>query len=270
MILALIMTAGLALSARAQDCGFAQTIHGPFQFRQVEMVSRVHSIGTWRGGDVVLNPWIEISENAYLGIDRQGRVLNVLKLKDRTVAFLLSGERKIKDLFFRAPGQLTAIDDRGELLQYRQTQWQKTTVRSIVARSAMNYAATMCTAGLGLFAYSWFAQTPFLSPEVVGSLGLSSIAAVMIEAFRASARFEKQNEDTDGFESLGVKVEGFRRSEFVRGETGRIEDYDLGQGRSLARLSANAADEIAQFDVTCEHELLPRGIPPEEYEPKFR
>lgn len=257
--------------AHAQGCGFAQTIHGPFTFKQVELVSRVHSVGLWRGGDITLKPWIEVSENAYLGLDKDGRALNVIRLKDRTIAFVLSGERKIKDLFFRAPGTLLAIDADGEVLRYEQRAWAQSSVREIVAKSFRNYGITMCSAGGLLWFYSWLAQVPLVSPEIVGSLGLSSVSALLIEAFRASVRFERQNESTDGFRALGVKVDKFHRSEFLRGPDGEIADYDLGEGRSLQALLGTRTEQWdeANFDLTCEHELLPRGIPPEVYEPRL-
>lgn len=259
---------------QAESCGFAQTIYGPFQFRQVELVSRVHSVGLWRGGDVVLNPWIEISENAYLGVDKYGQVLNVLRLKDRTVAFLLSGERKIKDIFFYAPGALLAVDVDGDLLSYEQSIWQRSTLKSILTQGLVNYGTTVCAAGLGLFALSWLSDTPYLAPEIVASLGLSSAAALMIEAFRAAVKFEKQNESTDGFRSLNVRFPELRRTEFQRDGRGLIADYLLsggGKQKSLLQLVGHVLLQQgkASFDVTCEHELLPRGIPPENYEPKF-
>ncbi len=269
-MLSILLQLAVVFSAHAESCGFSQTIHGPMQFRQVEMISRVHSIGLWRGGDLVLNPWIRVGEKAYLGLDSAGHVLQVIELKDRTVAFLLSGDRKVKDLFFHPPGTLLAIDDQGQLLAYEQQVWKRSNSREILSRSLINYGVSMCTAGTGLWIYSMLANASFMSPEIVAAMGVSSVGSLMIEAFRASVKFEKQNEITDGFKPIGSEVKNFRRSQFVRDEKGEIVDFELGEGYSLrALIGPRVFNRWGSFDWTCEHELLPRGIPPETYEPKL-
>ncbi len=262
-------------SAKAETaCGFAQTVHAPYPIAEVEMISRVDSVGLWRGGDVVLNPWIEISPSAYLGVDKQGRVLNVIKLKDRNVGFLLSGDRNIKDLFFHAPGHLLAIDAKGELLQYKQSDWEKHSIREIIANSGLNFATTMCASGLALISYHWLSGVSLDSLEVVMSLGLAGVASLMAEGFRGAISFEKQNEMTDGFTPVHVKLEGFRHSRFIYAADGTITDYMI-KGRkgeqSLNTLAKSAllATTVTTFDKTCAHDLLARGNPPKNYEPQF-
>lgn len=269
----LILPLFFFFQAQAETCAYSQTIHGPFTFNQVELISRVHSIGLYRGGTIRLQPWIEVSENAFLGIDGEGRVLNVLKLKDRTVAFLLSGGRKMKDLFFRAPGTLLGVDDSGQLLQFLPAKWSDSSTNKIVRTSLRNYGVTMCSVGLGLLLYSWLGEVPLDSVEILASLGMASVGGLQIEIFRAMTKFEDQNESTDGFIPLGAEIPGFRRSDFVRSDRGVIEDYLL-KSRDGDRLLGELTEGLVRdsndhFDVKCEHELLARGIPPEEYEPKF-
>ncbi len=251
-------------------CGFAKVIHGPFTFRQVELVSRFHSIGLWRGGVATLNPWIEVSEKAFLGIDQFGRVLNVIQLEDRTVAFVLSGERKIRDIFYLAPGILLAIDTSGHLLRYSSSEWSKHNLKDFIVEAGRNLGISQCLAATGLAAFSRMADVSIVAPEVLVSFGLAAVAGVMIQGYRASAQFEAQNQITDGFEPLNMRLEGFHYAEMVRGPDGSIIDYVRG-GQSLVKsLEGAPLGPPVDFDKKCEHDLLPRGIPPQNYEPSLK
>lgn len=263
-----------SLTAYGESCRFAQVVYGSLPFQEVEMISRNPSVGLYRGADVTLRPWIEISEKAFIGVDQRGQVLNVLQLKTRTVAFLLSGEQKFKEVFFLPPGDLLAIDQNGEIFQFNRPFWEQSPVQDIVFKALRNSGVAICSVGLALTTYSLAWGDSLFAPEILGSLGLGSISAIMIEAFRASTRFEYQNEKTNGFVSTGLKLKDFRRSDFVRDSNGQIVDYNLNVGGKELSLMNLIGWKIkrtdkADFDVLCEHELLPRGIPPREYEPSW-
>jgi hypothetical protein len=262
-----------AQTPTAQDslpsCGFAQVIHGTLPFPQVELVSRFHSVGLWRGGDITLKPWIEVSEKAYLGIDQFGRVLQVLKLDDRTVAYVLSGERQVREIFYLAPGALVAIDKAGQLLLYSAAKWSNHNLKHFAFQAIRNFGASQCLVAAGLAAYSWFAEVALDSPELIASFGLATVSGLMIQGFRASTKFEAENEITDGFEPLNLSLEGFHHADFVRGSDGSIVDYVRGDQSLMSILGQANLGPVVSFNKTCEHDLLPRGIPPGNYEPNL-
>lgn len=265
----------LSMASAQATCGFAQTIEFPHRFSQVEAISRNHSIGLWRGGDVRLERYVQISQNAYLGIDKEGRLLNVIRLHDRVIGYLLSGERKIKDLFFHLPGQLLAIDQEDRLLQFSQKRWNKDSLRKIWTEAAFNYTTAQCVTGMAVIAYSWITGTPTDSLEIMAALGLSGIAGLGSEGLRVAAQFQDQNEVTDGFIPLNVRLEGFRNARYVFDNEGTITDYLLNTQKGETSLLRAAGQGLLDqpgpsFDVTCAHDLLARGVPPQNYEYNFK
>ncbi len=256
----------------AETCGYEQTIQGPFRFSEVELVSKAHAIGLYRGGEVTLNPWIEISDNAYLGIDPQGRLLNVLQVGPRTVAYVLSGDHKIKDVFYRKDGLLLAIDGGGRIFTFDWSLWEKPQTREIIYRALKRYGLTLCNVGALLMAYAWSTDSSLFAPESLASMGLAVSSGFFIEGFRAILEFEKQNEITDGLVPTKLSVDGYRLSDFVRDSKGVIVDYALSTAsgvRPLSELIEGHSSFIGaqNFDLKCEHFLLPTGINPGNYEP---
>jgi len=253
---------------------FYQTVHNSLHFRDVEMVARNHDIGLYRGGVVQLHSWIEVESGAYLGIDRDGRVLNVIQLPERNIAFLLSGKRVIKDIFLAPPSDLFAIDQQGEILRFNRPIWNTSVLPSIVRRALGNYVGAMCTVGAGAAVISWFGLSLW-SPEVLVAIGLGSSGSMMLESFRAMVSYQQQNETTDGFDRIGRRFKGWRSSDYDWNEQGQVRDYVL-RGRSgavhLSDLVENfVTGQLApDFHRKCEYDLLARGIPPENYEPQFK
>lgn len=258
----------------AANLAFNQTVHNALQFRDVEMIARNHDIGLYRGGAVALTSWIEVEPGAYLGVDRDGRVLNVIQLPERTIAFLLSGKRKIKDLFLKPPSDLFALDDDGELLRFNRPLWNKSVLPSIVKRGIRNYVGTMCAVGAGVATLSWFGLSLW-RPEILMAVGAGSSGAMMIETFRALVSFEAQNENTDGFDFIHRRVDGWKQSDYEWDQQGQINDYVLRGLNGSQKLSHLIGDFVTgqvtpDFNRKCEYDLLARGIPPEAYEPQLK
>lgn len=253
---------------------YNQTVHNTLQFREVEMVARNHDIGLYRGGALALTSWIEVEPGAYLGVDREGRVLNVIQLPERTVAFLLSGKRKIKDVFLKPPSDLFAIDSDGELLRFNRPLWNKSVLPAILKRGVRNYVSSLCAVGAGVATLSWFGLSLW-RPEILLAVGIGSSGSFMLESFRVLVSFEQQNENTDGFDYLDRRVEGWKQSDYEWDEKGYIRDYIL-RGRdgsySLSQLVDNfvTGQVTPEFNRKCEYDVLARGIPPEAYEPTFK
>lgn len=253
---------------------FYQTVHNTLQFREVEMIARNHDIGLYRGGSLALNSWIEVEPGAYLGVDRDGRVFNVVQLPERTIAFLLSGERKIKDIFLKPPSDLFALDDEGELLRFNRPLWNKSVLPAIVKRGIRNYLGAMCAVGAGVATLSWFGLSLW-SPELLMAVGIGSSGSLMIEAFRASVSYQGQNENTDGFDFIDRRVTGWKQSDYDWDDQGYVRDYVLrghNGNQQLSKLVDNfvTGQITPDFNRKCEYDILARGIPPEAYVPQFK
>ncbi|MGE3757150.1 MAG: hypothetical protein AB7H97_05305 [Pseudobdellovibrionaceae bacterium] len=261
-----------------QNCevtpAFSQTVHNTLQFREVEMISRNHDIGLYRGGPLALTSWIEVEPGAYLGVDREGRVLNVVQLPDRTIAFLLSGRRKIKDLFLKPPSDLFALDSNNELLRFNRPHWNKSVLPAIVKRGIKNYVGAMCAVGAGVATMSWFGLSLW-RPEILMAIGMGSSGSFMLETFRAMVSFEHHNENTDGFDFINRRVDGWKQSEYEWDNQGYVKDYVLRGAKGNQQLSGLIDDFVTgnitpDFNRKCEYSVLARGIPPEEYEPQLK
>jgi hypothetical protein len=250
---------------------FYQTIHSVLQVRNVEMIARNHDIGLYRGGTMALNSWIEVEHGAYLGIDREGRLLNVIQLPQRNIAFLLSGQRVIKDIFLKPPSNLFAIDKDGNLLRFNRRLWDKSDLSSIVRGAAQSGVDAMCAIGVAAATASWFGIS-LLKPEFLATVGLGSAALIMVEGYRGMHAYEDQNQIPDGFDDIGRRVEGWRQSDLEWSQEGFIHDYILHGRKGAYRLSTLiegfvTADLVPDFNRKCEYDMLARGIPPENYEP---
>lgn len=258
----------------ASNLAFNQTVHNTLQFREVEMIARNHDIGLYRGGALALNSWIEVEPGAYLGVDRDGRVLNVIQLPERTIAFLLSGKRKIKDIFLKPPSDLFALDGDGELLRFNRPLWNQSVLPAIVKRGIKNYVGAMCAVGAGVATLSWFGLSLW-RPEILMAIGMGSSGSFMFETFRAMVSYEQQNENTDGFDFINRRVDGWKQSDYEWDEQGYVRDYVLRGPNENQKLSSLVGDFVTgqitpDFNHKCEYDVLARGIPPEVYEPQIK
>lgn len=250
---------------------FYQTIHNTVQIPRVEMIARNHDIGLYRGGTIALTSWIEVEPGAYLGIDREGRLLNVIQLPQRNIAFLLSGKRVIKDIFLKPPSNLFAIDNDGKLLRFNRRLWNKSDLSSIVRGAARSGMDAVCAVGVAAATASWFGIS-LLKPEFLATVGLGSATLIMLEGYRGMHAYEDQNQIPDGFDDIGRRVEGWQQSDFEWSQEGFIHDYIL-HGRKGAHRLSSLIEGFVTFDLApdfnrkCEYDMLARGIPPEKYEP---
>ena len=270
----------LSLKAFAKDpstesCGaYAQTVQNRLSFSQVEMISRNHSVGLHREASLHLNPWIEVGPKAYLGLDQVGRAVQIIELKDRTVAFLLSGERRLKDLFLRYPNQLVAIDFKGNLLRFQWDLWQDDQAKSLV-KSALNFSvAGTCTAAFFSSLMTQLSGAPISSLENLLTIGVAGSAAILIQLYATLIKYGERNDMTDGFAPLGVALADYKTGEAIRNEDGLIVDVELRDRSNRISLTEllsgiQIVPALKGFEYTCEHELLPRGIPSRQYEPQL-
>ena len=271
LVLLLLCISGLAL-AKPVEREFAQTLHGYLTFYNVERILRVPSVGLYEGGPVRLQPWVEVGEKAFLGIDQNGRLLQVIKTEKAPVAFVLSGDHKMRDLFFdRVNQRLYAIDINGQLYLFDWTMWQgdrteynrrlKRIPAIVVPMAVIANIFTSNTLGI-----------PFYSEPALLSGSLVAVTATGLQAIALTHYFERWNNATDGLKPLNSLIIDYRGSEFVRDESGAIVDYRLlGRESSISLMSRippiEPSDSVGDFDYKCEHELLPRGIAPSRYEP---
>lgn len=287
--LILFVVVSLCLPARAHDAlpeiEFNQTLHGYISFSEVEMVARNHAIGLYRGGKVRLQPWVAVSDQVSIGVDQEGRLLQIVTLLDeydesgklkrqgRTLGFVLGPSQKIDDLFFAAPGLLIAIGRSGEVFSFSWDLWRKSKLPGILKRAGLITGATVC--GVGAITYvsaCYLGLSPLSHPMLIQFFGLVT-TTVGIQSFFVGARYESENETPNGLIADLGRVDNYKSSSFVRGRDGRIVDYILysDKGRSsLRELIGSSFDLVNRnqsFQKTCEHDLLPRGIPPKRYEP---
>jgi hypothetical protein len=259
----------------AEDQGFRRTVQRAKIIENAEWISRNPAIGLYRGERIEFKRWIQVDSTAYLGIDEEGRAIQIVHTPTRTLAFLLSGERKIKDLFLWSPSLLLAIDAKGEILRFRWPTWKADTWSQKRDRLALE--AGLIALGLnsaaGILAHLY--HVPLLGMEVMLAEASGLVGIGFLQAYRGALAYERMNDSTDGFVSVGQKVAGFESSQPVW-KDGEIVDYRLsahGTNESLFKLIERQMpfenDPQQHFGYKCEHDLLPQGIPPGEYEPQL-
>ncbi len=253
------------------SCTYFQNVEGQMNFQDVEMIARDHRIGSHRAEDVILSPWIAISDQAYLGLDQTGRILQILKLKDRVVAYPLSSDVKMKSLFLNHDGVLLAIDDRGELYQFKWSTWSDKKLHQVIHGAAINLGLSMCSAGAVVLVFSSIEKlvgVPIATGPLLMASGMGVISMTLLNALVTAMYYGDQNQRPNGFEKIGAQVPGFKKSSVQIGCHGLFEDHELRTAHetfSLNQILSEAAayDSRARenFDVTEEHDSLPRGIP---------
>lgn len=259
----------------AEDQGFKRTLQRPKIIENAEWISRNPAIGLYRGERLELKRWIQVDQNAYLGIDGDGRAIQIVQTPTRTLAFLLSGERKVIDLFLRAPSLLVAVDAKGGLLRFSWPRWKEDTWSE--KRDRLAIEAGLLALGLnsaaGILAHVY--HVPLFGMEVLLAEASGLVGIGFLQAYRGALTYERMNDSTDGFVQIGQKIAKFKSSQPVW-ENGEIIDYRLlGEGvdESLIKLiesqMAVENDPEQHFGYKCEHDLLPQGIPPGEYEPQL-
>lgn len=259
----------------AESQGFKRTLYRPKKIENAEWILRNPSVGLYNGTDFNLKTWIRVDEHATLGIDEAGRAVQVIQTPTRTIAFLLSGDRKIKDIFLFAPSLLFAIDTQGEILQFQWPRWKED--RWPETRDRIALQGAFVAAGIyGAAAFlAHIYHVPLLGMEVVMA-ELSGLTGVgFLSAYRGILAYERMNQATDGFQPLGKRIANYQGSRPVW-QNNEVIDYKLlggsDDGSLLKLIEARIAaenDPEQHFNYKCEHDLLPRGIPPGEYEPQL-
>ena len=252
----------LVSSAVHADPYFLQTRRGRQRFDEVERISRNHDFNEYRGGELTLRPYIQLDDHDYLGLDEDGRLMQVLVTPERTLGFLLSGEHRLVDVFYRPGGALLAIDDRGEVLTFDRDRWAQkpgpALKRKILSSLGLTlFAAAATGAYVGL---QWD-----LSPIDVLVPGLPVVLGLVLQhgLFYAMA-WSEENNSTDGLRPTGYSLDQFRSSEGIDAHGGGAEDYLLharGGARSLRGVLNELALEPSEiFAASCEATLA-RGYP---------
>ncbi len=254
------------------DGAIERPVDQDLDFPQVELVRRNHAIGLYEGQPLRLRPWNPVSARVAIGVDARGRLFHVLDLGDRTVGYLLSGDKEIRAAFLTRRGALVAVDREGRLYQYSEALWGRSGLRRILAGSLARFVAAAGAVAVALTAYHWLAYG-FLwppSPETLAAFAMGAVGLAMIEGFRAGVRYEAQNALTDGLRPLGASVPGYRRFESDGTDAALIGSEGGRSLRGLLEKSAFRPADASNFDVQEKHFRLPRGIDPKAWEPEIR
>jgi hypothetical protein len=261
------------------DLDFYQTIEGKRSFGETEFLSQNHNIGLYRGGPVQLKPWISISDQATIGVDANGNIVQLLEFIDqhgqkRQVAAFLSSGIQMKSVFLTSQGQLFAIDSRGELYFFDPTIWRsKKTAESFarvrrswtISTCALNAVAVLATALHAAVTADF--QPAYMIASTMGTIGLT-----MTHLTLAARKFELANDNTNGFVATGVTLNSrVKNISYLWSEDrSKIHDFELVLesrektllSEGIKQIAPDLTTQIAthDFDLKCEHLLLARGV----------
>lgn len=237
-----------------------QTVENQLTFRNVQIVRQNESFGLHVEENVTLKSWIPISDDSYLGVDKKGRVLNVLKLSDRVIAKLLSGYHVMRQVYISENDALIAIDEAGMVFQYDPELRAKKF--PVFRHWAKLTGISTCLVSGALLGLHW---SPELSWQVLIPIAQSAFSAGMVSAFISLTKFEKFNDHPNGFISTGITVS--KRNVEIS-DSGRFEyNFETDKGpMNLEELVKTIDAKMGnKFEVSCEDELIPRGIPESKY-----
>lgn len=272
--------------------GFLQTIEGSRSLGETELVARNHNIGTYRGGAMKLQPWINVGENAVVGIDESGNVIQALRFVDkhgtqRQVGVKLSSGIKFKTVFMNTQGQLFAFSKTGVLHIFSWEKWKKNEGRAAIERTSRRLTYSVCGLNAAMLVatavHSYIngdLQLQYLIGGAMGSIGLS-----MTHLASMARAYEVANEETNGFLPTSVYLNSpVKSTQYQWAASGAgIEDYQITlEDGQIAQLTdglkrlkkdelVDAPNEgVKAFDVNCDHKLLARGISEDTYESAWR
>lgn len=268
-VLAFVFATFLSLSASAEAplpaCDFYQTVYSPTLFNEVQPLAANQAVTPDEWPEATrLNPRVEISANAYVGVTKAGVLVNVVRQKNRFYMFRLSGSYKIVDFFIASPGLLIAIADDGEVLQFDWALWREPVGRRVVRHRAGQAAGAACV--LGALAFPYAAITDAGLIETLATWVYATLGVFTAQGVAGSHDYEVANRNPNGFRPIGVRLSGYRRSEYLYGHnSGAIVDYELISSEGRRRLShllfaTPPPREIRSFNVPCEGTLRPASV----------
>jgi hypothetical protein len=259
---------------------FYQTIDGTRVFGETEYLAQNHNVGLYRGSTMKLKPWITISDQATIGVDQNGNVVQILEFVDqhgqsRRVANFLSSKIQFHSVYLSTSGLLMAIDKKGELFVFDKKVWQNPKTNfdfQRIRRSwfysvcGLNTTALLATAGHGALVNEF--MPAYFVAGVVGTIGLT-----MTHLTLAARKFEVANENPNGFVATSVRLNSpIKHLQYLWSDDHtQILDFELTlENREKALLSQGlgqlekkflvAETRANDFDVQCEHLLLARGL----------
>ncbi len=270
--------------------GFYQTIDGRRSFGETEVLAQNHAVGLYRGEPLTLEPWISISDQATLGVDQHGNVVQVLTFTDRhgiarQVVARLSHGVEFRTLFLRGDGQLFALDKAGELHIFSWNRWRSNQaagdiewVKSLWKKSLCGLNGVALAATVVQTAITGQIPFEYLIGAMMGNIGLT-----MTHVTLAARKYEVANEATNGFVATGVKLDSpakYTRYIWSEDQT-HIRDFELklvdGQEASLidglTRVDSELLSPEAKpedYDLNCDHLLLPRGLSEDTWETSWK
>jgi len=251
---------------------FYQTIHNRLIFENVQIVRRNENVGVHVERKVVFEKWIKIAQDAWIGIESNDQIMLVLDLGDRRIGKPLSSLSKMSDIFLASNGVLTAIDERGEVFQYRQEAWDQSSLKSIVHRGGLGFLLASCATMGAVIVNQWFfAENTFSSlNSCVAPILVGVVSSGLISAFWGLRKYELDNEMPNGFVTTGRIWADFRiEQEIFSRSDGWLSDYlfnSSGKEYSLARELRSLSQGIPHdFRPNCNDQLIARGVPERDY-----
>lgn len=266
---------------------FYQTMEIPLRFEEVELLGRHAGVGGYRAEDIRLNRWVsvdnrvrtvsfprigarEVSGDTYIGIDQHGRLIQLLQLADRRVAFVLSGDLKLKTFLLTTEWHLIAIAEDGRVFQFDQNLWSRNPMIPVLRNALLRWVGLLGFGGLALWQASPWLEGffPGLSMQYAAATGAAGYT--LLEFLNGARRYETANENHMGLREWTYVLPNFLRMEpELDPETELVLDYSLiGEEYnatvfSLLQPSLGFDPEArGNFAYRCEHELLPRGRAP--------
>lgn len=254
----------LSVSGFLSHAEFERTLVNPISYT-VDIVPRNTNVGEDESARLHFEKWISMSDEAVLGLTEAGQVYGVVSLDKlnqetgqkvrKNYAYLLSGERKISEIFLDTNDTLWAVDQRGEVLVFDRSEWLKTPMKKTARRigkglvNDLAYLTTLYLVGkymlLAEFMPDW--DLGVMPTLIIG--GMAGTALGISQFLRAANTYEVMNRNTDAFVSthlfmnLGPDV----ANEF----SDLVQNLQLKEGQQKNR-------EL--FDRTCELRLLPLPV----------
>jgi hypothetical protein len=254
-------------------CAYLENHSGRWRnFSTAELIAQNYGFGQIIDLQMDLSPYIQISRDAVLGLDHQGHVYQVLNVDGRRIAYMLSGNRKIRDLFLDSKGRLLALDQRGKVLVFSWNKWMfPMPVRNMLTQRILLWAATFCATGAASAVVLALNNPQDLPSFALGLVvGMSAVVPALTTAHNFALDYEYRNENPDGFVETGERLIGYDHAE-ADGRCGDlIRDYALITKKgevSLARMAQAIPYQRGQrgFDVEEIHRQVPVAFRSEFY-----
>lgn len=193
--------------------------------------------------------WVWLSEKARIGLTSDGEVFGFVSHHEKNLAYLLSGRRKIQEIFLSSDERLWAIDRQGNVLEFSDQKWLARPLRTVLKNVASGLADELAIfAGLYILGKeqlgnNWDLAT--LPTLILGGMAATSLA--FMQVWKAAVMYGDLNRFPDAFQPTGKHFD-LNGGEVAR----RFQDFI----RDLAPLAKN----LKLYDRTCELELLPDSV----------